>query len=147
MQRVEGSCCAVWQRPLITGVALLGSPAALLLAELLHPRARGGVAGQLEAASTHSGRWLAADLAVLAALVLAPFLIIALLRLAGGVGSRLALAGATLALAGIPLTAGRVTVALVLWSLADRRFDPAVLSIARDLQDGWPFVLAYTSSR
>lgn len=133
------------KRRLTRSVALLGAPTALLFAAVLHPRAYGSAETQLEVASAHSERWIAADLAALVALVLAPFFVIALARAAGGAGSRLVRVGWALALAGVPLAAGRVTLDMVVWSLADRRLDPAVPSLVRDVQEGWLFVAAFAA--
>lgn len=143
MERVEPT--ALWpisKRRLTRGVALLGAPTAFLFAVVLHPRAHGRAEAQLEVASAHSERWLAADLAALVALVLAPFFVIALARAAGDAGSRLVRVGWALALAGVPLAAGRVALDMVVWSLADRRLDPAAPEIVRDVQEGW-FVVAF----
>lgn len=133
------------KRRLTRGVALLGAPTAFLFAAVLHPRAYGSAETQLEVASAHSERWIAADVAALVALALAPFFVIALARAAGDAGSRLVRVGRALALAAVPLAAGRVTLDMVVWSLADRRLDPAAPSLVRDVQEGWLFVAAFAA--
>jgi hypothetical protein len=99
---------------------------------------------ELELASVHAGRWLAADLLTLAGLALAPAFVFALVYLARGQRSPLAFAGAGIALLGITAEAGRTAIDLVVWSLAEHRADPTVPLAVDQLHDQGPFIAAFS---
>lgn len=129
---------------LLLRVALFYPPFALLLADVLHPRVHEDAATELELSSVHAGRWLAADLLTLTGLALAPAFVFALVYLARGQRSPLALAGAGIALLGITAEAGRTAIDLVVWSLAEHRADPTVPLAVGQLRDQWPFIAAFS---
>jgi len=102
----------------ITGVAMVAAPLVFVLAELLHARFQTDAAKQLDAIAASTGRWYAAHMLVLAALVLALPALVGVARLLEAGRPRLGTACLVAIVPGVVALAAVVGMELVVWQMA-----------------------------
>ncbi|MGH3066768.1 MAG: hypothetical protein ACRDOF_10785 [Gaiellaceae bacterium] len=105
-------------RRTITGAAMIAAPLVFVLAELLHARFQTDPAKQLDAIAANTGRWYAAHMLVLAALVLALPAFVGVLHLLEAHRPRLASVGLVAIAPGAFTLTALVGMELVAWQMA-----------------------------